>query len=151
MVVEFLQSLRAQGQSLTTHHHEWARKSGVNVNGAAAREHFFLSEVLRWEVQFDQLDVSMLASTELLFRRLVQIEAAVRRNPKVPDFSGLDVLMSAATDESGAATTAVFTQWVADRQKDQATIAKQGRLLREEKEAERKRAADPKKGPQSAE
>ena len=86
-----------------------------------------------------------------MFRRLVQIEAAVRRNPKVPDFSGLDVLMSAATDESGAATTAVFTEWVADRQKDQATIAKQGRLLREEKDAERKRAADPKKGSGSAE
>ena len=24
VVVEFLQSLRAQGQSLTAHHHEWA-------------------------------------------------------------------------------------------------------------------------------
>ncbi|CAK0836811.1 unnamed protein product, partial [Prorocentrum cordatum] len=144
VAVEFPQSLRAQGQSLTTHRHEWARKSGVNVNGAAAREHFLLSEVLRWQVQFDQLGVSMLASTELLFRRLVQIEVAVRRNAKVPDFTGLDVLMSASTDESGAATTAVFSQWVANGQKDQATIAKQGRLLREEKEAERKRAADPK-------
>ncbi|CAK0814522.1 unnamed protein product, partial [Prorocentrum cordatum] len=133
--VELLQSLRAQGQSLASHRHEWSRKSGVNVNGAAAREHFFLSEVLRWEVQFDQLDVSMLASTELLFLRLVQIEAAVRRNPEVPDFTGLGVLASASTDESGAATTAAFSQWVADRQKDQATIAKQGRLLREEKEA----------------
>ena len=57
VVVEFLQSLRAQGQTL--------------LSQAAAREHFFLSEVLRWQVQFDQLDVSMLASTELMFRRLV--------------------------------------------------------------------------------
>ena len=81
-VVEFLQSLRAQGQSLTTRHREWVRKPGVNVSGATAREHFSLSEVLRWQVLFDHLDVSMLASAELLFRRLVQLEAAVPRNPK---------------------------------------------------------------------
>ncbi|CAK0851640.1 unnamed protein product, partial [Prorocentrum cordatum] len=144
VAAEFLQSLRAQGQSLTSHRREWSRQSGVNVNGAAARQHFFLSEVIRWEVQFDQLDVSMLASTELRIRRLVQIEAAARRNPKVTVFTGLDVLMSASTDGGGAATTAAFSQRVEGRQKDQATIAKQGRLLREEKDAERKLAADPK-------
>ena len=151
MVVEFLQSLRARGQTLVSHHHEWARKSGVNVNGAAAREHFLLSEVLRWQVQFDQLGVSMLASAELCFRRLVQVEAAVRRDPKVPDLSRLEVLMGASADESGGATAAVFAQWVADRQTDQATVAKQGWLLREEKEAKRKRASDPEKGAGAAE
>ena len=116
------------------------------MNGAAALEQSLLSEVLRWQVRFDRLDVSMPASAELCVRRLVQIEAAVRRNPKVPDFSGLGALMSAATDESGGATAAVFTQWVADRQKDQAAVAKQGRLLREGQAAGRKRAWDPKKG-----
>ena len=74
----------------------------------------FLSEAPRWQVQFDQLGASMLAGSELCFRRLVQIGAAVRRTPKVPDFSGPGALMSAATDESGGATTAVFTHWVAE-------------------------------------
>jgi hypothetical protein len=73
----------------------------------------------------------------------------VKRNPKVPDYSGLDIFMNTNTDESGAATTAAFSQWVADRQRDQAQIAKQGRLLREEKEAAAKRAGG-QKGSQSA-
>jgi hypothetical protein len=149
VVTEFFESLRAQGQSLTSHHHEWSRKSGVNTTGAACREHFLVSEMLRWAIQYDQLDVSMLASTEMGVRRLVQIEAAVKRNPKVPDYSGLDIFMNTNTDESGAATTAAFSQWVADRQRDQAQIAKQGRLLREEKEAAAKRAGG-QKGSQSA-
>ena len=146
MVIEYLEALRGQGQTLVSHHHEWLRKGGVNQAGAACWEHLLLSEVGRWAIQFDQLDPSSSAAFELVFRRIVQIEAAVRRNPKVPDYSGLEVFLAANTDESGAATTVVFNQWVADRQKDQAQIAKQGRLLREEKEAEKKRAADPKGG-----
>ena len=74
----------------------------------------------------------MLASCEAQSRRLVQIEAAVRRSPKLPDFSGLEVMTQAAADPSGAAITQGFNAWVASQQKDAATIAKQGRLLREE-------------------
>ena len=94
----------------------------------------------------------MLAGAELMHRRLAQIETAVRRNLEVLDFSGLDALISADTDEMGAATAAAFTRRVAGRQEDLATSAKQGPLLREEWEAERKGAADPKhKGSGSAE
>ncbi|CAK0836197.1 unnamed protein product, partial [Prorocentrum cordatum] len=128
VAAEFLQSLRAQGQSLTSHHHERNRKSRVNVHSASARERPFLS---------------MLASTRLALRRMARIEAAAQHFATVPDLTGLDALRSALTDESGAATTAVFTQSEADHQKDLATIAKQGQLPREEKEAERKRATDP--------
>ncbi|CAK0792469.1 unnamed protein product, partial [Prorocentrum cordatum] len=141
VAAEFLQSLRAQGQSPASYHHEWAGLSRVNVHGAPAREHFFLSEMLRWQVQFNPTGVSMLASAGLVLRRPVHIEAAAQRFAKVPDLTGLDMLMSVPPDKSGAATTAVFIQAAADRQKDQATIAKQRQL---DKEAERKRASDPK-------
>ena len=90
-VVGSMLSLRAPGQSLTLRHHEWAGKSRVNVNGAAPREHFFLSEVLCWQVQFDRLDALMLASTEPMYRRLVQTEAAVRR-PPLPHTPGARLL-----------------------------------------------------------
>ena len=42
-------------------------------------------------------------------------------------------------DSSGAATTAAFDQWVMEQQRARAQIAKQGRLLREEAETEKKR------------
>ena len=63
---------------------------------------------------------------------MVQIETAVRRNAKIPDFTGLECMLDARTDSSGAAVTATFDSWVTDRQKDAANIQKQGRLLREE-------------------
>ena len=43
-------------------------------------------------LEVDQLDVSSLVSAELLVRRVFQIELAVDRNPKSPDFEGLDAI-----------------------------------------------------------
>ena len=103
-----------------------------------AREHATLTETLRWAIQYDQLDVTMTASSELIARRLVQIEAAVKKNPKIPDFSGLDIMLDANTDASGAAVTTTFNTWVADQQKAAAQISKQNRVLKEELDAQRK-------------
>ena len=104
----------------------------MTATSSVAREHFSLTEYLRVAIQFDQVDVTMLATAEAQARRLIQIEAAVRRSPKTPDFNGLEVMTQANADPSGAAVTTIFNTWVASQQKDLATIAKQGRLLREE-------------------
>ena len=79
-------------------------------------------------------------------RSLVQVERAVQRNPKAPDFTGLDVIMEGHVDTSGAAVTHTFDTWVADQQRAKAQIAKQGRLLREEWEHEAKRHSNKDKG-----
>ena len=76
----------------------------------------------------------------------MQIEAAVRKSPKMPDFSGLEIMTQANADPSGAAVTQGFNSWVAAQQKDAATIAKQGRLLREEMEAGNRARGQPKPG-----
>ena len=47
--------------------------------------------------------------------------------------------MGGVISESGAAVTTKFHGWVATEQKDQAIVLKQGRLLREEKNTEKKR------------
>jgi hypothetical protein len=132
VVTEFLESLRSAGLALISHHLEWVRRSDVGPGSAVVREHFHVTESLRWYGQFDQVDLSNCAGAEMQVRRLVQIETAVRRNAKVPDFTGLDCMLDARTDSSGAAVTATFDSWVTDRQKDMANIQKQGRLLREE-------------------
>ena len=77
---------------------------------------------------------------------MVQLESAVRRNPKAPDFGGLDVMLEGHTDASGAAATQGFDQWVMEQQRAKAQIAKQGRLLREEAETEKKRGKGEGKG-----
>eukprot|EP00974_Lingulodinium_polyedra_P030863 2970366-Lingulodinium_polyedra.AAC.1 len=58
-------------------------------------------DVMHHALTFDCLDVSNLASFELMARRALQIQRAVRRCPRHPSFDGLDVMLSSQLDESG--------------------------------------------------
>ena len=147
VLVEFMESLRSAGLSFTTHHLEWLRRSDVAPGAAVVREHFHVSESLRSYGQFDQLDPSNCAGAELQVRRLVQIETAVRRNPKVPDYTGLECMLDSCTDSSGAAVTATFDSWVTERQRDAANTQKQGHLVREENAHAKKIAQESGKPP----
>lgn len=66
---------------------------------------------------FDQLDLTACASSEMVFRNLVRLQTAVRRNARNPDFTGLDIMLAASTNEAGGAVTRVFKEWVAEQQK----------------------------------
>ena len=90
-------------------------------------------EALRLSINTDQLHITNLASSEHLIRRVVQIEVAVSRNPKQPDFSGLELLMDAPVNESGAARTQKFTARINERLKERAQVWKQQRLYAEER------------------
>ena len=94
---------------------------------------------MRLDITIDQLDPSQCVGCEYRIRRLLQIEAAVDRNPKVPDFEGLEMMLTSAVAPSGAVITDKFSEWLAGRQRDAAQSMKQGRLLREERAAEQKR------------
>lgn len=73
----FLETLLS-GRSLLMHHQNWVLNSGVNANGGASRDHLTITETLRWAVQYDQVDVTMLASTVVL----------CRKNSSSPQFPG---------------------------------------------------------------
>ena len=107
-VREWLSSVVDGPGNLTSYHHEWIRMSGVSETTSAAHEHRVLVEALRLGVAVDQFDVTNSAMVEQLVRRLIQVEVAVGRNSRFPDFSGLDVVMSAPTTASGAAELPVF-------------------------------------------
>ena len=93
-------------------------------------------------MSFDQVDISNLASTELVVRRLRQIEAATKKNPRQPDFEGLDVLLDVTMDETGALLLPKFDKWVGELQGAEARTMKAGRLWREERAAADKRRKD---------
>ena len=137
-IVEFLQSLERQGRDLTAYHEAWLRSSGSHAKSAAAREHAMLTELLRLQVSYDQLDVSNCASSEQLVRYLLALEVAVRRNPKNPDYEGLERMQSRPVDESGAAVVPKYTEYVAAQSAQDAKILKGSRQLREEREAANK-------------
>ena len=61
-----------------------------------------------------------------------QLEAATKRNPRQPDFEGLDVVLDVAVDEMGGMVLPKFDSWISSQQQAEATILKAGRLWREE-------------------
>ncbi|CAK0833363.1 unnamed protein product, partial [Prorocentrum cordatum] len=132
---EWLVSVRDGPGDLSSYHGQWVRRSGVSESSAVAHIHYVLCESVRLAIQTGQLDVTNLLSFELIMRRICQDETAVARNPRHPDYGGLEILLRAPTAEQGQASTNKFTEWVTGRLKEQAAIYKQTRLWNEEQRA----------------
>ena len=129
---EWLQAVSDGPGNFTSYHSEWVRLSGIAEGASQAHEHRQICECLRLALMDDHLDIGNLAVFEQLSRRIVQVEMAVEKNPKHPDFSGLGVLVDTNVSAGGAARVPKFTQWVTQRHKEQAEIFKQRRLFHEE-------------------
>ena len=139
-VKEFLLALRSAGHTaLIDYHNSWVKSSGTAEKAAHTREHRFILEVLRLLLQYDQLECSSLAGAELLLRRLYQIELAVRKSPKAPDYDGLEFLLETAVDTSGAAVLPSIAKWLGETQHKEAFTLKQMRLWTEERAANDKK------------
>ncbi|CAK0801165.1 unnamed protein product, partial [Prorocentrum cordatum] len=145
---EWLVSVRDGPGDLTTYHSQWMRRSSVGEGTAVAHIHFVMCEIVGLAIQVDQLDVSNLMSFELAMRRICQDETAVSRNPRHPDYGGLDIVLHAPVSEQGQASTDRFTEWVTARLKERASIYKQTRLWNEEQRALQaaRTSVDPSKG-----
>ena len=133
-VKEFLLALRGAGYNgLIEYHHDWVRNSSVAEKSAVCREHKFLLDLFRMLMEYDQVDPSSLAGVELLTRRIYQIEIAVDRNPRQPDFEGLDALVETSTKSSGSVNVPSMAKWFSQHQQSEAFVLKQMRLWAEEK------------------
>jgi hypothetical protein len=141
VAAEFMQSMRTAGLNFQTYSQDWIRKSGVAANSAAGRKHASLCELLRLAQQYDLYDLTNSTSMEFAVRSLVQTETAARRNPKAPDYSNLDHMLTTALDEHGSAQVATFTRWSTNILRDEAQILKQFRLSKEEADALEKNRA----------
>ncbi|CAK0838714.1 unnamed protein product [Prorocentrum cordatum] len=123
--LEYLESIRDGPGSMVVYESEWRQDSGVGDGTAALHEHRNNAEVLRLAHQVDQLNIPNLACFEQLVRRQVQIEMAVERNAKHPDYGGLDLVLGGPTTESGAASSQTFRDWVYKKQGERAQTLKQ--------------------------
>ena len=137
---EFLLAIRDAGQSsLEDHSSVFIRQSGLPDKSAAAREHRLLSKILRLLHQYDQVDICNLAGVELLVRRLLQVGAATRKNPRAPNYDGLEIILDSALDEHGCAVVPKFSKWVAEQQKSDYKVLEGSRKWQEEQEALKKK------------
>ena len=142
-VKEFLTSVSEGPGTLSRYHTEWQRLSGIGDGSSINHSHRNLCEMLRLMHSYDQINIANLSSGEFAVRWLIQLEIATERNPRSPDFSGLDIIMGGTTTAEGKAITSKFTQDLTSKLKERATIYKQERLYREERRLLGRGGGDP--------
>ena len=129
---ELQRALMTANHDYMSHHLDWRSKSGVRTHGVVCRFHRRICEALAQFVSYDQLDPANVAGIEYLSRWLFEIETAVRRSPKVPDFDNLEGIFAAPLGEDGRALLPEFGSFVSGLQRDEAQRLKQMRLWHEE-------------------
>jgi hypothetical protein len=134
-VKEVLEGIRATGMEPPSYVAHYMASSGINPSGSLAQEFKHLMTVLWMMVCFDRLDVLNVASAEYVARRLLMIQRAVRRNPRAPDFDGLECFMANSLDIQGGIVTLEFEKHMAEIQKAEAQVMKQQRMARDEAHA----------------
>jgi len=136
---ELFAGLRVAGRTLVAQDAEWRARSGVPHIGMAARFHTAAIEILRALVTVDRVDPYSTIGPELCCRYIYMVEQACDRNPRQPDWEGLEPLVSLAMSTKGTIETPEFWTWLAGVQASRAQVLKQGRLLREERKSEAKK------------
>ena len=136
---EFLESVLENGGDLSTYHAAFMRKSGLSDHSASAHELKNLLQILKLSISYDQLDVNI-ATIEQTVRRILEIQIAVRRNPKHPTFDSFDYNTRGTVDEVGGTRAAGYFEWMAEQQKAEAKTLKSTREWKQEQEADRRRA-----------
>lgn len=129
---ELITAMSSSGMEWMSHHLDFVHKSGLSSTSGVCRSHRRLSEALQAFQQSDQLNLPALVGIEILCRYLVQIETAVARNPKCPDFQDLDALVGSTVNEIGGLVLPEYNKFIAQAQQAEAFTLKQRRLWREE-------------------
>lgn len=119
---EYLDAIVAGCGNPSSYHAEWQRLSGVSESSAVCHDHRLLVEVVRAAACVDQLDLKGLCFAESLIRRAIQLETAVERNPRHPDFSGLAVVEGGVTTGRGNVRVPRFREHIATRQKERVAV-----------------------------
>eukprot|EP00971_Amphidinium_carterae_P238772 4739843-Amphidinium_carterae.1 len=88
---------------------------------------------------YDQLNLPSIAAAEQIARRVLMTERAVRKNPKNPEFDGLELYLSHSLDSSGGVVTSAFDQHISKLKEVDARVWKHERMWRDEREQESKR------------
>ncbi|CAK0853814.1 unnamed protein product [Prorocentrum cordatum] len=122
--------IRDQGQVPRTRTDKWMRDAHVPDNDRVKHEHGSLMEILEYALTYDQLDVSSLASFEILARRVQLLEEAYTSNPKAPRFEGGQHFQGLGRRVAAAAP--MRTSHVAGQLQGEAQIQKERRKAREE-------------------
>ena len=136
---EVVKAISSSGVEPAGYLSQWLTSSGVPPRSGTAVEMQVLVYTIWSMAVVDRLDLGHLASAEHLARRFLQIQRAVKKSPKQPDYSGLDVYMRHMSEITPTAYAPHFDKFIAGTMKDEAVTMKSHRMNLEETDAVEKR------------
>ncbi len=136
-------SIVRSAPSPVSRHHRWLRDAEIPATDRSRWEHQVLSEILEKAVEYDALQVSNLASFEVLSRRVQHIEQAHIDCPTAPDYAGGEFFMGSCERKGGALVAPNLALHVAGKFRDDASIQKEQRKAREVRGASSPSTASP--------
>ena len=140
-------SIQKSGLEPPAYTAQFLRSAGLGAKSSIAIEYGYLIHLLYLFMVTDRLNPRASTAMEHLARRCLQIQRAAQRNPRNPDFDGLEEYMRHASDSTGMAYTPGFDRHISERQKAESQILKQHRLQREENEHDSKKKKKNDKAP----
>ncbi len=134
-IEEVCKSIAAAGVEPNFYCGQWENLSGINARSGLCLEHRILVFAVWYYAAADGLDPGQSAAMEHLARRLLQIERAVKRNHKNPDFESLGQYTDHMAEPGMGVRAPGFDAHIAAKMKTENYILKEARLAREEQEA----------------
>ena len=133
-LADLLDALATSGVEPTTFVQEYCRLIGLSPKSGLAKEVTNIILGLYYAAVIDGIDPSTSAAWEHFGRRFLQIQRAVRKDPKSPSFEGLDGYMSHISTSAYGVKSAIFDKHLAEDAKVEALVLKQMRINKSELE-----------------
>eukprot|EP00971_Amphidinium_carterae_P299833 5957165-Amphidinium_carterae.2 len=125
---------RDNGGSFQLSFEQWKRAANVNKYDRACYEMEVISRSLDSLLAIDQVNLLALVGAEILCRRWQLIREAYKVSPNAPDFSAADEFMGWGSRRHGGALAPALGRYVSEELRAQASVAKEARKAKEEKE-----------------
>jgi hypothetical protein len=128
------------GGSALGHHQSWRVACKLQPTDGPSMEHESWSRVLDAMMSYDQLDVTNLASAELVVRAIQRIEEKHKHKISSSEDAGEGSLFMGAAggSRSGLVISPKLTEWIGTEMQKEAMVAKERRKAREERALSRK-------------
>ena len=134
-----IEGITESGLEPKAYANQYLQNSGINLKSSLAHEVTNIIWCLWLMSCSDGVNLFFSSAAEHLGRRYIQIQRAIQKSPRSPDFTMLDYYMGHTQAVAGVIQATEFDEMVTSKLRTDAQILKQARLAREEDVAETKR------------
>ena len=131
--LEYLRGVTSVSESNYSQHLAWVQQSRIPEGSRAIFEDETLAKILDIAISYDCLNISNLASFELLCRRRQLIGEAHSYNPASPSYQGADFWLGDKYKHGGAIVVPSLSEHVSKKLQAESAIVKERRKLEEAK------------------